>query len=52
METQRQKNQRGRLRERLKSIKPEDEDMIELVGILKGLMDVIDDAAERENDAR
>jgi hypothetical protein len=46
-ETQRQKNQRERLRERIKSIKPEDEDMIELVGVLKGMLDVIDDLARQ-----
>lgn len=35
-----------RLRERIKSIKPEDQDMIALLGVLKGLMDIVDDAAE------
>lgn len=35
-----------RLRERIKSIKPEDQDMIALLGVLKGLMDIVDDATE------
>jgi len=47
-ETQRQKNQRERLRQRIKAIKPEDEDMIELIGVLKGIMDIIDDMTECE----
>ena len=44
-ETPRQQNQRERLRQRLREIKPEDHDMIELVGVLKGLLDIIDDMA-------
>ena len=44
-ETPRQQNQRERLRQRLREIKPEDADMIELVGVLKGLLDIVDDMA-------
>ena len=43
MENPRQRNQRERLRERLRKIHPEDHDMIELVGVLKGLLDIVDD---------
>jgi hypothetical protein len=39
----RKRNQRERLRKRLAEIKPEDGDMIALVGVLKGMLDVIDD---------
>ena len=46
-ETPRQQNQRERLRQRLREIKPEDADMIELVGVLKGLLDIVDDMAIR-----
>lgn len=35
-----------RLRERLKEIKPEDHDMIELIAVLKGIMDIVDDDGE------
>jgi hypothetical protein len=42
-DTQRQRNQRERLRKRLAEIKPEDGDMIALISVLKGVLDVIDD---------
>lgn len=45
-ESLRQRNQRERLRQRIREIKPEDADMIALLGVVKGLMDIIDDAAE------
>jgi hypothetical protein len=42
-DTQRQRNQRERLRKRLAEIKPEDGDMIALISVLKGVLDVLDD---------
>jgi hypothetical protein len=37
-----------RIRMRLRSIKPEDGDMIQLIGAIKGIIDLIDDIAEGE----
>lgn len=42
----------ARLRERLNSIKPEDQDMAELIGVLKGLIDIIDDDKRGTHDHR
>lgn len=39
------REQLARLRARIKEIRPEDADMIALLGVVKGLMDIIDDAA-------
>jgi hypothetical protein len=44
----RRRNSRGgsrtaRLRERVAGIKPEDGDMIALLGVIKGIMDIVDD---------
>ena len=41
-DAQRQRNQRERLRKRLAEIKPEDGDMIALISVLKGVLDVLD----------
>ncbi len=50
-ENHRQRNQRERIRARLREIKPEDHDMIELLAVLKGIMDIVDDLAAREHRA-
>jgi hypothetical protein len=49
-EDDRRRNSRGgsrtaRLRERVNAITPEDDDMIELIGVLKGILDIVDDIA-------
>jgi len=36
----------ARLRARIRTIKPEDADMIALIAVLKGLIDIIDDDEE------
>ena len=50
MENPRQRNQRERLRERLRKIHPEDHDMIELVGVLKGVLDQLDSLVDANDD--
>lgn len=40
------RDQVARVRTRLKAIKPEDADLIALIGVIKGVMDIIEDDGE------